>query len=88
MRGMRGAYIIDLLVDFVASPDPVEVSAHHGPRAVRMGSRRRNKRVRRNRPEKDIARIPEDDWETDYGPDGNPGICLGIAHHFFRRFLE
>lgn len=44
--------------------------------------------MRKNGPEKDIARIPEDDWETDCGPEGNPGISLGISHHFFRRLLE
>lgn len=29
-----------------------------------------------DRPEEDIESIPEDDWETDCGPDGNPGVCL------------
>jgi hypothetical protein len=53
-----------------------------------VGSRRRKKWVRENRPEKDVACIPEDDWETDRGPDGNPGVCLGIAHHLFRRLLD
>lgn len=35
-----------------------------------------------SKPEKDIASIPEDDWETNCRPGGNPGIRLGIAHHF------
>ena len=40
------------------------------------------KGMRDNEPEKDIASIPEDNWKADCGPDGNPGVCLGIAHHF------
>lgn len=36
-------HIIDLLVDFIASPDPVEVPTQHGSRAVERGSTRGNK---------------------------------------------
>ena len=81
-------HIVNLLIDSIASPNPVEVPAQHGPRAVTEGQGGENKWVRKNGPEKDIARIPEDDWETDGGPEGNPGICLGISHHFFRLLLE
>jgi hypothetical protein len=42
--------------------------------------------MRNNRPEKNIGSIPEDDWNTDCGPGGNPVVCLGIAHHFVEVF--
>ena len=37
--------------------------------------------MRKSRPEKEIKGVPEDDWETDHGPNGNPGVCLGVLHH-------
>jgi len=84
-EGNEGMYIVNLLVYSIASPNPVEVPAQHGPRTITEGGQGdENKWVRNNGPEKDIARIPEDDWETDCRPEGNPGICLGILHHFFR----
>ena len=35
-----------------------------------------------DQPEKDIASIPENDWETDCGPNSGPRVCFGVADHF------
>ena len=75
-------YKVNLLVDSITRPDPVKVAAHHGPRTI-GGDRQRGKvkPARKDRPEEDVTGIPEDDWEADCGPDGHPGIRLGIVHH-------
>lgn len=36
-EGDEGMYIVNLLVDFVAGPNPVEVPAQHGPRTITEG---------------------------------------------------
>lgn len=45
----------------------------------RVNARGRQPRV--DLPEEDVTGIPEDDWDTEYGPGGHPGIRLGVADH-------